>query len=446
MVSGLGDPQNDTDATNKKYVDNKVYNIDTSDLLPLDGSRSMTDNLDMDNNHILGVENVTDAKDDDDLDTITRDYKSVVNKGYLNSNFIKLKNKDGSEYFDLKQKVIKNSSPHDDGSYDDDTLVSKRWVDVQISKLPKPVTDVLKLDGSKAMTGDLDMNNNSIINLKHPTAQSHGANKKYVDDEIAKIPSQPLNVLKLDGSKAMTGDLDMANHSIINLKDPQVGDNTHAATVNFVHKTVSDSNAVISTLIDKKIKESETSSIDLVDQENVFKRVMDNDEFKEDDDDIHKIGVKNKDFHLVNKKTYEFKIDYDSDIGYYSTRLSIDLLYLPAGSYTMVFEMYVEDGITIDEIEGASGTLSGVTTKSNIDGTKTRSIIHFSYNGLASGFNDLDIDIKLKSKTDLWRQRGRVVRAPDLKSGGHGFKSRSDHLAGVVSRWTPVELLGHACI
>ena len=27
----------------------------------------------------------------------------------------------------------------------------------------------------------------------------------------------------------------------------------------------------------------------------------------------------------------------------------------------------------------------------------------------------------------LWRQRGRVVRAPDLKSVGSGFKSRSDH-------------------
>ena len=26
----------------------------------------------------------------------------------------------------------------------------------------------------------------------------------------------------------------------------------------------------------------------------------------------------------------------------------------------------------------------------------------------------------------LRRQRGRVVRAPDLKSGGPGFKSRSD--------------------
>ena len=94
------------------------------------------------------------------------------------------------------------------------------------------------------------------------------------------------------------------------------------------------------------------------------------------------------------------KRDMPCHAPYNSTRLSIDLLYLDAGNYTMVVEMYVDDGITIDEIEGASGTLSGVTTKSNIDGTKTRSIIHFSYNGLASGFNDLDIDIKLKSKTD----------------------------------------------
>ena len=37
------------------------------------------------------------------------------------------------------------------------------------------------------------------------------------------------------------------------------------------------------------------------------------------------------------------------------------------------------------------------------------------------------------NKLDDRRQRGRVVRALDLKSGGHGFKSRSDHLAGVVS-------------
>ena len=43
------------------------------------------------------------------------------------------------------------------------------------------------------------------------------------------------------------------------------------------------------------------------------------------------------------------------------------------------------------------------------------------------------------------RQRGGVVKVRDLESGGRGFKSRSDHLAGVVSWWTLVQLLGLAC-
>ena len=127
---------------------------------------------------------------------------------------------------------------------------------------------------------------------------------------------------------------------------------------------------------------------------------MDDDLFKEDDDDIHKVGVQNENFHSVNKKTYEFKIDYDSSIGYYSTRLSIDLIYLPIGSYTMVYEMYVDYGITIDEIDALSGTLSVGKFNSRINGTNTRSIIHFAKHTIHHGFDDLDIDIKLKSKTD----------------------------------------------
>ena len=126
---------------------------------------------------------------------------------------------------------------------------------------------------------------------------------------------------------------------------------------------------------------------------------MDDDEFKEDDDDIHKI-VQYKDFHSVNKKTYEFKIDYDSSLGYYSTRLSIDLIYLPIGSYTMVYEMYIDDDIPVDEIDAVSGTLTVGKINSKIDGTNTRSIIHFTKYSLSSGFDDLDIDIKLKGKTD----------------------------------------------
>ena len=454
-IINLQDPINNNDAATKGYIDQKVSNHDFGDYLKRDGSKAMTGNLNMDDNNILSVENLTDYKEDDPLPVRVKDLKSVVNKEYLNTKFLKKDKNDNN--FDLKQNIITNCEPYYDGLFDDNSLVSKAFVDAEISKLPKPETDVLKLDGSKAMIGSLNMNNHPIIGIGSSSADNAaltvgGAKENYltllgdssmkgnlnmgnftirnikpfVEDDSSQealdaqknevinfgyfhtqrgeltrlINGVALDALNRKNPDPMQDNIDMANHSIINLKDPQVGDNTHAATVNFVQKTISDSNAVISTMIDKKIKESETSSIDLVDQENVFKRVMDNDEFKEDDDDIHKVGVKNKDFHLVNKKTYEFKIDYDSAIGYYTTRLSIDLLYLPVGSYTMVFEMYVEDGITIDEIEGSSGTLSGVTTKSNIDGTKTRSIIHFSYNGLASGFNDLDIDIKLKSKTN----------------------------------------------
>ena len=64
-------------------------------------------------------------------------------------------------------------------------------------------------------------------------------------------------------------------------------------------------------------------------------------------------------------------------------------------------------------------------------------------------FRDIDVfsimQIRSVMTSYLGRQRGRVVRAPNLKSGGHGFKSCTDHLAGVVSRWTLVQLLGHAC-
>ena len=76
-------------------------------------------------------------------------------------------------------------------------------------------------------------------------------------------------------------------------------------------------------------------------------------------------------------------------------------------------------------------------------------VIKFKLSGLKKTANlwlcPLNDLYKEENMSSFGRQRGPVVRAPDLKSGGHGFKSRSDHLAGVVSRWTLVQLLGHAC-
>ena len=558
LINGLSDPVDNNDATNKiyvdientkqniaiadkaskSYVDNQIANvqIDTTPLLPRDGSRSMTGNLNMGLKHILNIENLTDHNVDTDYLNVVKDLKSVVNKEYLNRNFLKIK----ENYYDLNQRVIKNSAPHDDGSYDNNTLVSKAFVDAEIAKLPKPEINVLKLDGSKAMTGNLNMGMKNILNvdtLNDYTDNSEKdrdlksvVNKQYlnthflkimgkgdydfnlggqiikncqpyydglfddnslvskafVDAKISAVDSNtfykkgedilvskqkkitfevdPHNSLPVDtyvmnmnrygiekcgpikmddqgnsnldmsnssiiniGGIEMKNDNDseldmknnkivnagklemvydndseinMNNNSIINLKDPQSSDNSHAASVNFVNTSINNNNTIIDGVIDKKIKESEEGSIEVVQQENVFNKVMDDDEFKEDDSDIHKVGVRNKNFHLVNKKTYEFNIDYDSSLGYYSTRLSIDLIYLPVGSYTMVYEMYIDNGITVDEIDSTSGTLVVGKINSKIDGTKTRSIINFTKYTISPGFDDLDIDIKLKGKTD----------------------------------------------
>ena len=450
LIDDLGDPVGLDSATNKTFVTTEIAKI-SSGLLPLNGSKSMTGNLDMDNNKILKIENLTDHKDDDPYEDIVKDLKSAVNKEYLNEKFLKV-DKDGND-FNLKQKTIKNCEPYYDGLFSDNDLVSKAFVDAEIGKLPKPETDVLKLDGNKAMTGNLNVGDHTIIGIKSSSADNSaltvggakstyllligdrsmqgglnmGGNpiiniKPFVEDDTSGASSDSQknkaitfgyfkdqrgkleesikgvsdNALNLKNPKAMESNIDMGQHSITNLKDPEAHQATYAVNVKFVADAIVDNN----TLIDTKIRASETLAIESIDRENVFKKVMDDDEFKEDDDDIHKVGVQNKNFHLVNKKTYEFKIDYDSSIGYYSTRLSIDLFYLPLGSYTMVYEMYIDDGITIDEIDAQSGTLTVGKINSRIDGTKTRSIIHFTKCTFASGFDDLDIDIKLKGKTD----------------------------------------------
>ena len=436
-IKNLGGPTGDGDATNKKYVDtenakqviaiadkaSKSYvdseiakvHIDTTPLLPRDGSRSMTGDLDMDRKHILSLENLDDHKVDDAYEDIVRDLRSAFNKEYLNEKF--LKRDKNNNYFDLRQKIVRNCEPYYDGLFNDNDLVSKAFVQTEIAKLPKPATDVLKLDGSKAMTGNLDMSDHAIIGIRSSAADNSaltvgGAKatyfpllgdrsmqgnlnmggfaitniKPFVEDDSSRsasdaqkndvinfgyfhtergelkrlindVSSKALNRKDPD---AMEDNIDMANHSIINLKEPEDYHATYAVNVKFVANAIVDNNTTLQTEIDSKIKASEERSIRAVQQENVFENVMVDDLFILDDDGIHKVAVVDKDFHKVNQQTYVFKIDYDSDIGYYSTWLSVNVVYLPIGYYTIVFEMYFSNKIDPDKItiNASSGTLS----------------------------------------------------------------------------------------
>ena len=76
----------------------------------------------------------------------------------------------------------------------------------------------LKVDGTNSMTNNLNMNNKKIINLITPTNNSDATPKKYVDDSISNQDFSSL--FKKDGSISMTSDLNVGGNKIINLEDP----------------------------------------------------------------------------------------------------------------------------------------------------------------------------------------------------------------------------------
>ena len=90
-----------------------------------------------------------------------------------------------------------------------------------------------KREGGK-MLQPIDMNGFSIDNLPLPTAVDHASTKGYTDNKVdSKANKSDLNdYMKLDGSKVMTGTLNMNNNRIYKLPNPQLAD--EPATLGYV--------------------------------------------------------------------------------------------------------------------------------------------------------------------------------------------------------------------
>ena len=340
----LADPTNDNDAANKRYVLGQVGNVDLTAYLKRDGTGSMTGNLQMGDHTITGIR----SSSGDDAALTNGGAKSLY----------------------------------------------------------------LPLSGNKGMEGILNMSNNAIRYLKMPPNDPSSGNPpddcalnfKYFHSQRGDLERQ-INAVgskafSKDGSDPMEGKLDMNLFDIINLPTADRNESSYAANVNYVNKTVSDNNATISGLIDSKITEAEKFNIKSSTQENAFLFVMENDLFREDDDDITKVGEVDKDFYQIKKATYEFTIKYDTSIKYYSSRLSIDLISLPLGEYTLVYEMYYSDKIDQNEVivTAGSSTLNVSKVNTNSFSDHSRSIINFHKYIFSSDYEDLDIDIILKHK------------------------------------------------
>ena len=340
----LADPTNDNDAANKGYVLQQVGNVDLTAYLRRDGTQSMTGNLQMGDHTITGIR----SSSGDDAALTNGGAKSLY----------------------------------------------------------------LPLSGNKGMEGILNMSNNAIRYLKMPPNDPSSGNPpddcalnfKYFHsqrgDLLRQINEVGSKALSIDGSDPMGGNLDMNGNNIIRLKDPLPSNSQYAASVNFVNKTISDSNANLSKIIDRKITEAEKFNIKSSTQNNAFLFVMKDDLFREDDNDITKVGEVDKDFYQIKKATYEFTIKYDTSIKYYSSRLSTDLISLPLGEYTVVFEMYYSGKTDQNQVtvNASSGTLTVSRTNTNTFGDHSRSIINFHKYIFSSGYEDLDIDIALKNR------------------------------------------------
>ena len=97
------------------------------------------------------------------------------------------------------------------------------------------LSQYIKRDGSVQMVGGLQMNGNRITGLTNvPYYNGEAANKRYVDDKVnVKADKSDLDdYLKLDGTKPMQGNTNMNNKRITNLPNPQLSN--EAATKDYV--------------------------------------------------------------------------------------------------------------------------------------------------------------------------------------------------------------------
>ena len=362
-IKSLGAPTEDEDGANKKYVDDEIAKLPHSDngTLKLDGSRAMAGNLDMGHHTITGIK--SSSADN-----------AALTVGGAKATYLPLSgNRAMQGTLDMaNHKIINAAVPTED-----EDGANKKYVDDEIAKLPHSDTGTLKLDGSRTMTGNLNMGHHTITGITSSSA----------DNAALTVGGAKATYLPLSGNRAMQDTLNLGGNSIINIKEPDIFDSNYAANVNFVNKT-----------IDNRLKYSVQSS----DTSNAFQYVMDDPAGQfYDEDDIKGIKQTNKDYHKINKETYEMKLLLDSS-GYYSSRLGVNMYILPNGEYSLVYELYYPNSIDSSTVQisavSAVETVSKVTT--NVFNNHTRSIIHLhKYNNVAP--NHLMIDMVLKNKAGV---------------------------------------------
>ena len=325
--------------------------------------------------------------------------------------------------------------------------VNKKYVDNQLEK---------KLDKGS----DIDMKNKSITNLKLPSNQRDAACVEFVNNRIDDMTQKKF--LKVDGTNNMTGNLNLNEKTIINLNTDDK-DIQSAANVGYisskVHTAKGDVTVGLKTYFDTKIKESHITSS--TNKKDVFRYLMENADESSSENNIIVDGI--VDFsgspHNVNKKAYKFKMGKDAQ-NEYSSRIGFNMFKLPEGEYTLAIEFFPPSTTNL--------SVSVVSTSLNIGQQSTklfvnysRSIVHLhKWNitppeyiyidmhcqgtassstqgvgylivyGVKGSQSNVDSDVY---DTAYVVENGKMVMQTDLSLNGHQLRSSIHHINGFLN-------------
>ena len=241
------------------------------------------------------------------LNELKAHYDSLVSYEEVNENFLSRREEFPMEtQLDMNHNSITNLKDPQFGG----EAATKDYADKKLA-----------LTGGR-MTGSINMGNNEITNLAAPTGGSNASTKKYVDDLDTTLRGQiTQEVFAIQGfldKKIDIGEIDQKNEKIINLGEPTSAKD--AATKDFVEK-------------------SHVSQSGL--QQNVFLYQMLDDLESSSESNITVTGI--KDFpntpHTLFKKAYHFTIGKNAQ-NEYNARIGFNFYRVPTGAYTYVVEYF----------------------------------------------------------------------------------------------------------
>ena len=183
-------------------------------------------NYDMNNKKLKNVGEGVESSDAVTKHQLETTINSKINSSPSLNNYVKKDSPEVAADLDVKGFAIKNLklTPTTNSS-----ASSKRYVDQKTANKAdqSELNQYLKLDGSKQMSGNLQMNGKRVVGLTNvPAYNGEATNKIYVDTKLNdKANKSDLNdYLKLDGTSQMQGGLNMNNKRITRLPDPQLAD------------------------------------------------------------------------------------------------------------------------------------------------------------------------------------------------------------------------------